>query len=117
MDSIYAFMADSIVPTFEWLAYPSTKEYIIEVRDLSGNVIWGGFDPDGTVNHGYIDDSVSSVEYDFDGSASEALVPGNIYQWKIWADKGTAVDSGVEQLISSSEDLRGIFQVPELPVK
>ncbi|MCK5760047.1 MAG: hypothetical protein KAH33_02055 [Candidatus Delongbacteria bacterium] len=116
-DSIYAFMADSIVPTFSWEGYPSTKEYIIEVRDLSGNVIWGGFDPDGTVNHGYIDDADLSVEYDFDGSASEALVPGNIYQWKIWADKGTAFDSQVEQLISTSEDLRGIFQVPELPVK
>lgn len=113
MDSIYAFVADSLVPTFSWEAYPSTKEYIIEVRDLSGNVLWGGFQADGTVNHGYIDDSETSIIYDFDGTATQALVPGEIYQWKLWADKGTAVDSGVEQLISTTEDLRGIFTVPE----
>ncbi|MBN2789836.1 MAG: carboxypeptidase regulatory-like domain-containing protein [Candidatus Delongbacteria bacterium] len=111
-DSIYAFVADSIVPTFSWVPYPSTKEYIIEVRDLSGNILWGGFDAAGNVNHGYIDDSVTSIEYDFDGTATQALIPGQIYQWKIWADKGTAIDSGVEQLISASEDLRGIFTVP-----
>ncbi|HQO09534.1 MAG TPA: carboxypeptidase-like regulatory domain-containing protein [Clostridiales bacterium] len=117
-DSIYAYMADSSTPTFSWEAYPSTKEYFIEVRDINGNRIWGGFNSDGTVNHGYIDDSVTSVQFDFDGTASAQLVPGEIYQWKLWADKGTAVDSGVEQMISSSEDLLGIFQVPEpVPVK
>jgi len=41
-------------------------------------------------------------------------VSGEIYQWKLWADKGTQRDSFVEQLISSSEDLRGLFQVPEI---
>ena len=43
-----------------------------------------------------------------------ALKPGEIYQWKLWADKGTQENSFVENLISSSEDLRGIFQVPEI---
>ena len=111
-DSIYAFMADSIVPMFKWEPYSSTGEYIIEVRDLSGNRIWGGFEADGTVNHAFLD--VDSVEFDFDGSATEALVPGEIYQWKVWADKGSPPqDSFVQQLISTTEDLRGIFQVPE----
>jgi hypothetical protein len=115
-DSTFAFMADSAVPTFRWSAYPSAKEYFIEVRDLSGHVLWGGFENDGTVNHGFIGAGVVNVEYNFDNQPdTPALEPGDIYQWKLWADQGTQRDSFVEQLISSSEDLRGIFQVPGDP--
>ncbi|MCK4539401.1 MAG: carboxypeptidase regulatory-like domain-containing protein [Candidatus Krumholzibacteria bacterium] len=109
-----AFMAESQVPVFRWLSYPSTKEYFIEVKDFSGNVLWGGLNGDGTVNHAFIGADVDSVIYNFDAqSGIPALQPGKIYQWRLWADKGTQADSFVEQLISSSEDLRGIFQVPE----
>lgn len=114
--STSAVMADSTVPTFTWLAYPSAKEYIIEVRDLSGHVLWGGFEADGTVSHAFIGAGVLNVEYNFDGQAGiPALEPGEVYQWRLWADQGTQQDSFVEQLISSSEDLRGIFQVPANP--
>jgi hypothetical protein len=117
-DSTFAFMADSQVPVFRWEAYPSAKEYFIEVKDHSGNVLWGGFESDGTVNHGFIGAAADSVIYDFDSwPGTPALKPGEIYQWKLWADKGTQGDSLVEQLISSSEDLRGIFQVPEDPME
>jgi len=116
-DSTYAVMADSPTPTFRWLPYPSAKEYFIEVKDLSGNVLWGGFNADGNANHGFIAAGSVSVQYNFDKQAGvPALVPGEIYQWRIWADKGTMADSFVEQLISASEDLRGIFQVPAAPV-
>jgi hypothetical protein len=117
-DSIYAFMADSIVPTFVWTktsSYASVKQWIIEVRDINGNRIWGGFEPDGTVNHAFLGSAVTSVEYDFDGSASSALLPGEIYQWSIWADDDTA--AGIQTLLSSSEDLRGLFQVPAPEVR
>ena len=118
-DSTFAFMADSAVPTFRWSAYPSAKEYFIEVRDLSGHVLWGGFEDDGTVNHGFIGAGVVNVEYNFDNQPdTSALEPGEIYQWKLWADKGSpGATSFVDELISSSEDLRGIFQVPENPPK
>ena len=109
-------MADSQVPVFRWEPYPSTKEYFIEVRDFSGNVLWGGMNPDGTINHGFIPASAESVVYNFDDQPdTPVLEPGKTYQWQLWADKGTQADSSVEQLISSSEDLRGIFQVPEAP--
>jgi len=118
-DSTYAFMADSQVPTFTWEAYPSAKEYFIEVRDHSGNVLWGGFNADGTVNHGLINAEAVSIIYDFDGQpGTPALEPGRIYQWKLWADKGSPGETSfVDEMISSSEDLRGIFQVPENPPK
>ena len=115
-DSTFAFMANSQVPIFRWEAYPSAKEYFIEVKDLSGNIIWGGIDADGTAKHGFIDAAADSVIYSFDNlPGTPALIPGKIYQWKLWADKGTQQNGFVEQLISSSEDLRGIFQVPENP--
>jgi hypothetical protein len=106
-------LADSLAPTFRWLPYPSAKEYFIEVRDLDGNVLWGGMNSDGTTNHGFIGAAADSTIYNFDGQASlPALVPGEVYQWRVWADKGPQVQSFVEELISSSEDLRGVFQVP-----
>jgi hypothetical protein len=115
-DSTFAFMADSPVPVFRWEPYPSAKEYFIEVKDLSGNVLWGGFDGAGTSNHAFIGANVDSVVFDFDNQpGAPILYPGKIYQWKIWADKGTQLDGVVEQLISSSEDLRGIFQIPDIP--
>jgi hypothetical protein len=115
-DSTYAVMASSPVPTFRWEAYPSAKEYFIEVKDLAGNTLWGGFNADGTVNHDFIAAGAVSVAYNFDNKAGvPALVPGEIYQWRIWADKGTMADSFVEQLISASEDLVGLFQVPATP--
>ena len=60
--------------------------------------------------------AADSTIYNFDGQANlPALVPGEVYQWRVWADKGPQVDSFVEELISSSEDLRGVFQMPEEP--
>ena len=108
-DSIYAVVADSSTPTFSWDAYPSAKEYIIEVRKLNGDIIWGGYNLDGTVNHQQIDQQTNEVLYNFDGSASEDLIPGEIYQWKVYADNGLNVD--VQTLISSSEDQLGIFTI------
>jgi hypothetical protein len=114
-DSTFAFMADSQVPVFRWSSYPSAKEYFIEVKDYSGNILWGGLNSDGTVNHDFIGADATSVAYNFDNRpGTPALKPGEIYQWKLWADKGTQENSFVENLISSSEDLRGIFQVPEI---
>jgi hypothetical protein len=112
-DNTLPIMADSPVPLFRWLPYPSAKEYFIEVRDFNGNILWGGINSDGTVNHAFISAAADSAFYNFDNQLSApALVPGEVYQWRLWADKGTQADSFVEQLISSSEDLRGVFQVP-----
>jgi hypothetical protein len=110
-------MADSQQPVFTWTPYPSAQEYFIEVRDFGGKVIWGGVNADGTINHAYIDGNTSSVVFNFDSQPVDALQPGEVYQWRLWADKGTQADSFVEQLISSSEDLRGIFQVPDNPAQ
>jgi hypothetical protein len=109
-DSIYAVVADSTFPTFDWDEYPSAKEYIIEVRKMNGQIIWGGYNQDGLINHQKIDAQTSSVVFNFDGSASENLKTGEIYQWKVYADDDRT--TGVQTLISASEDLMGIFVIP-----
>ncbi|NIT61085.1 MAG: hypothetical protein GWN00_34245 [Aliifodinibius sp.] len=108
-DSIYPVIADSTIPTFNWTEYPSAKEYIIEVRKMNGDIIWGGFNSDGTVNHSPIDFHTTSVTFNFDGTASETLQAGEIYQWKVYADLYGTLE--VQQLISASEDLVGIFKI------
>ena len=103
-------LADSTVPTFSWSAYPQTKEYIIEVRDINGNLIWGGFKPSGEILHAQIPKEWNSVEFNFDGSALLNLQSGNIYQWRIYSDDDAT--AGVQTLLSASEDLMGLFITP-----
>ncbi|MEN8193479.1 MAG: carboxypeptidase-like regulatory domain-containing protein [Bacteroidota bacterium] len=108
---------DAIIPdtvevdslTFSWEAYPQSKEYIIEVRDINGNLVWGGFSESGEIYHDKITKENISVEFNFDGSAVEELKSGNIYQWKIYSDDDA--QQGIQRLLSSSEDLMGIFFV------
>ncbi len=104
-------LADSLFPTFHWNAYPQTKEYIVEVRDINGNLIWGGFTESGEIRHSQIPKEWNSVEFNFDGSASSQLQPGNIYQWRLYADDDAK--SGVQTLLSSSEDLMGLFFIQQ----
>ena len=110
-NSITPTLADSVIPTFHWNAFPQTKEYIIEVRDINGNLIWGGFTASGEIRHSQIPKEWNSVEFNFDGSALMQLQPGDIYQWRLYSDDETT--SGVQTLLSSSEDLMGLFRIPD----
>jgi len=109
-EEIIPALADSIVPTFNWNAYPSTKEYIIEVRDINGNLVWGGFTGSGEIRHSQIPKEWNSVEFNFDGSALMQLQPGNIYQWRLYSDDEATPN--VQTLLSGSEDLMGLFITP-----
>ena len=108
--SIIPASADSVIPTFYWNAYPQAKEYIIEVRDINGNLIWGGFTESGVINHSQIPKEWNSVEFNFDGSALSQLHSGDIYQWRIYADDDSPPN--IQTLLSSSEDLMGLFIAP-----
>lgn len=109
-EEIIPVLADSVEPLFIWNPYPQAKEYIIEVRDINGNLVWGGFDENGIIRHSQIPRTYSSIRFNFDGSASAGLQSGQIYQWKIYADDDAIPD--VQTLLSSSEDLKGLFIVP-----
>ena len=83
-DSLIPAVVDTTVPTFYWSAYPQAKEYIIEVRDANGNLMWGGFTNSGVINHTQIPKEWNSVAYNFDGTALSPLLSGNVYQWRIY---------------------------------
>jgi hypothetical protein len=108
--AIIPAVADSVIPEFHWNAYPQAKEYIIEVKDLNGNVIWGGFTSAGEIKHSQIPKEWNDVRFNFDGTALSGLNPGDVYQWRVYADDDAS--GGVQTLLSSSEDLMGLFIVP-----
>jgi hypothetical protein len=92
-------------PTLSWTAYPSTSDYVIEVVDVDGNTIWGGFDENlnKLVN---VDDSVTSIVY-----SGPALEDGAIYRWKVYASKNDVQELVGWKLISASEEAQGVFKV------
>jgi hypothetical protein len=96
---------DTATPTFTWTKYASAKEYIIEVFDSQGNTIWGGYNGV-VIAHNPI--TGTSADFDFDGTATVSLEDGKTYRWKIYADS-IGTDGVVDTLISSSEDLMGLF--------
>lgn len=98
-------------PTFSWIKYSSTKEYIIAVYNSDGERIWGGYTTNGTILHPQIPSSDTSAVFNFDGSATGQIIPGQIYQWKVYADN--SADPGVQGLISSSEDQMGLFYISD----
>ena len=97
------------VPTFTWAKYSSTSDYVIEVSDANGNVIWGGFNADWTVKHIVIPSANNSIEFNSDGNATESLITGNVYRWRVYASKNNAQSPTGWELISVSEDQRGLI--------
>lgn len=111
--STTAPIAAPVKPTFSWSAYPSTSDYVIEVTDATtGQVVWGGFtNTDGVITKNIvIESNVTSVEFNFDGTASvDALTPGKIYRWRVYASKDN-VQTGWN-LIAASENQMGLIKV------
>jgi len=100
-------------PTFQWTAYASTSDYVIEVTDAStGQVIWGGF----TNNNGSITKNITipsnttSVAFNSDGKALAQLTVGKIYRWRVFASKNN-VQTGSWNLIAASEDQVGLIKI------
>ena len=103
-------MAVSATPTFTWEAYPSSTDYVIEVTDANGQLIWGGFNEARTEKNIVILASQTSIVYNSDGLATQELVSGRNYRWRIYASKDANNASGWI-LISSSEEQRGLIAV------
>jgi hypothetical protein len=95
-------------PTFEWTPYSSASDYVIQVTDANGNLIWGGFNDDFTVKNVIVDGT--SIVYNSDGSALQAsLTVGETYRWKVYASKDDSREPTGWKLISMSEELRGLI--------
>mgnify|MGYP001817505194 CR=1 FL=1 len=99
---------NTLTPRFTWAPYSSTSDYVVEVRDVHGNVIWGGFDEllNKLVNP---DAATTSIVY-----AGPVLENGNIYRWRVYASKDDVKEATGWKLISASEEAQGVFKVVEL---
>lgn len=98
---------------FSWEPYPSSSDYVIEVINTSGVVIWGGFSNNWTEKNVEIPSSTTTVEYNFDNSASAPLEPGKTYRWRIYASKIDLRSDTGWNLISVSEDQMGLIKIVE----
>ncbi|MGK7397133.1 MAG: MSCRAMM family protein [Candidatus Cyclobacteriaceae bacterium M3_2C_046] len=98
-------------PSFSWHPYSSASNYIIEVSDLNGEVIWGGFSHDWTMKNIVLSKNTTSVSFNSDGKASKALEDGKIYRWRVFASKDDAKEATGWKLISVSEDQKGLFKI------
>lgn len=109
-DTLRPAPVPSLQPFFVWEHEASAKEIIIKVFDSKGERIWGGCDSAGNILHAPIaanPGSLDSVQFNFNGSAKAELSRFDTYSWKIYSDADRA--PGIQKLISSTEDLRGLF--------
>jgi hypothetical protein len=99
-------------PTFTWQAYSSTSDYVIEVSDISGNVIWGGFTKNGATitKNIVIPKSQLSIAFNSDGKATSTLKTNTIYRWRIYASKDDNSSPTGWKLISVSEEQKGLIE-------
>ncbi|MGC1242365.1 MAG: carboxypeptidase regulatory-like domain-containing protein, partial [Chryseosolibacter sp.] len=101
-------------PTFQWNAYASASDYVIEVTDAStGTVIWGGFTNNGgTITKNIvIPSNTTSIAFNADGSATAELVAGKVYRWRVYASKNNAQNTPPWNLIAASEDQLGLIKI------
>lgn len=102
---------NTTTPEFSWNSYPSSNDYVIEVMDVNGNVIWGGFSDDWTIKNIVIPKTQTSISYNSDGNAAEPLETDNIYRWRLYASKDDSQEPTGWKLISVSEDQRGLIKI------
>lgn len=98
-------------PTLTWDAYSSADHYIPEVINQNGTVIWGGFAGGWSVRRVLVPKTQTSILFNADSTATEPLVAGRTYRWKVYASKDDSREPLGWKLISASEDQRGIIRI------
>jgi hypothetical protein len=98
-------------PTLTWDAYSSADHYVPEVINQSGTVIWGGFAGGWSIRRVLVPKTETSILFNADSTATEPLVAGRTYRWKVYASKDDAKEPLGWKLVSSSEDQRGLIRI------
>ncbi len=104
-----------LTPEFAWSPYSSASDYVVEVSDANGNIIWGGFSKGaaGLEKKVTVPSGQTKVVYNYDQSATGPLVPGKVYRWRVYASKDDNKEATGWKLISVSEDQMGLFRIAE----
>ena len=92
-------------PTFTWPSVQEANRYLVEVRNVLGQVIYGGFDQQGRpINP--IQAPATMLRYD----GAQPLARGAFYSWRVYALKPVTTGALFE-IVSASEELGGEFRV------
>jgi hypothetical protein len=94
----------STKPTIRWNAVPMANFYNVEIRNVTGQVIIGGFDTRGGAREIVLAPATSFTLRDTE------LVRGALYTWRVYAAKDVTTGDLFE-LLASSEELEGEFRV------
>ena len=98
-------------PQMQWAFLPNSDFYVVEVRDSSGQTVYGGFALDGTPRM-KVPSDVSALPYgdlsyaNVDPSyiPNDGLTGGNRYSWRVYACRNdAAVAQGYRAIAVSSE--------------
>lgn len=96
---------------FTWAQYASADNYVIEVTNQGGRVIWGGFSNSWTTRNLVLPKTQTSVAFNSDNTATEPLVAGKVYRWKVYVSKNDTQEPLGWKLISASEDQQGMIKI------
>ena len=105
-------IVDTLTPAFTWPVYTDATDYIIELNDLEGNLLWGGFSADYTTRNIVIDKDTTSIDY----NGTTPLEDGKMYRWRLYVskdDNGNGYDPA--DLVSASEEQLGLFKIVLAP--
>lgn len=86
-------------PSFDWTPVPNADFYVLEVFDLDGVSLSGGFDAVGSPRTRILQKPVAYT--------GPALAPGGRYRWRVWAGENDAVVASEFKLIAASEERGG----------
>lgn len=87
------------IPAFDWTAVPNADFYVLELYDLDGVSLFGGFDAVGSPRTRILQKPFTY--------AGPALAPGVRYRWRVWAGENDAVVASEFKLIAASEERGG----------
>lgn len=91
-------------PTFTWPSVQDADRYVFEVRDVLGQVVYGGFDVQGNPVNPIL---APASMYRLDGAN---LTRGQLYTWRVFALENVTTGALFE-ILSASEELGGELRI------
>jgi hypothetical protein len=111
-------------PTFNWVSQAMVDFYVVEVRDQSREIVYGGFAGDGTprlmipnsvtsLNYGNLDHLTPGVAAQY--VPNETLKTGKLYRWRVFGCVDDASAPKGYHAVTVSHFRAGVFSVESDP--
>lgn len=102
--------------TFSWEKFPAADSYVVEITNLRGKTLWGGFDTSTSPVTPRMNIKATADKTSYSSSfepktALSPLIIGEMYRWKVYALKNDAAAVNGWRVISVSEEQRGLIKL------